>query len=104
MRNHPILSAVAVAIMFFAASGGTVAREPQSAGSQVDDDAITASVKTRLAQNPGVNGAAITVDTMKGIVMLAGVARSATEKAMAESIAMEVPGVVAVKSIIDVRP
>ena len=36
--------------------------------------------------------------------MLAGVTRSASEKAAVESIARQVPGVVAVKSIIDVRP
>ena len=104
MKHSPILSAAALAIMLFAASGGAVARDPQSPSHSSDDSAITAAVKTRLAQNPAVDGAAITVDTMQGIVMLAGVTRSASEKAAVESIARQVPGVVAVKSIIDVRP
>jgi hyperosmotically inducible protein len=104
MKHRPILSAAAMAIMLFAASGCAIARDPQGASSFVDDNAITASVKYRLAENPGVDGTAITVDTLQGIVMLAGVTRSATEKAAVESIAMQVPGVVAVKSIIDVRP
>jgi hyperosmotically inducible protein len=104
MKQHPILSAAALAIMVYAASGIAVARDPQSPIQYSDDSAITAAVKTRLAQNPAVDGAAITVDTMQGIVMLAGVTRSASEKAAVETIASQVPGVVAVKSLIDVRP
>jgi hyperosmotically inducible periplasmic protein len=104
MKHSPILSAAALAIMVFCASGVVIARDPQSPSHYSDDSAITAAVKTHLAQNPAVDGAAITVDTMQGIVMLAGVTRSASEKAAVESIARQVPGVVAVKSIIDVRP
>jgi hyperosmotically inducible protein len=104
MKHRPILSAAALAIMLFAASGCAFAGEAQSPGRYSDDSAITASVKTRLAQNPTVDSAAILVDTLQGIVMLAGVARSASEKAAVESIAAQVPGVVAVKSVIDVRP
>ncbi len=104
MNRRPILHAAALVIVFFVASGCAIAREPQSPDHHSDDNAITASVKTRLARSPGVDGAAITVDTLQGIVMLAGVARTATEKATVESIAMQVPGVVAVKSVIDVRP
>ena len=104
MKHPPILSAAALAITLFAASGCAVAREPQSPAHYSDDSAITASVKNRLAQNPAVDGTAITVDTLQGIVMLAGITRSASEKAAVESIAAQVPGVVAVKSIIDVRP
>ena len=104
MKHSPTLNAAALAIMLFAASGCAVARDAQSPGHYSDDTAITAAVKTRLAQSPAVDGAAITVDTMQGIVMLAGVSRSASEKAAVESIARQVSGVAAVKSIIDVRP
>lgn len=104
MNQHPILRAAAVAIMFFAAAGAVVAHDAQSPGHFTDDGAITASVKTRLAENTSIDGAAITVDTLQGIVMLAGITRSASEKAAVESIAAQVPGVVAVKSVIAVRP
>jgi osmotically-inducible protein OsmY len=36
--------------------------------------------------------------------MLSGFAKNANEKSTAESIAMKVPGVVAVKNVITVRP
>jgi hyperosmotically inducible protein len=104
VKHSPILSAMALAIMLFAASGCAIARDAHSPSHASDDTTITAAVKNRLAQNSAVDGAAITVDTMQGIVMLAGVTRSASEKAAVESIARQVPGVVAVKSIIDVRP
>ncbi|HEX6571238.1 MAG TPA: BON domain-containing protein [Steroidobacteraceae bacterium] len=51
-----------------------------------------------------VAGTSITVETLNGTVMLSGFAKSAAEKAAAESIARKVDGVRDVKNEITVRP
>ena len=56
-------------------------RGQQTAGAYVDDSAITASVKTRMLENPDVAGTSITVETLNGTVMLSGFAKSQKEKA-----------------------
>ena len=76
----------------------------ESTGAYIDDSAITTSVKARFVDSASVDASAISVETLKGTVMLSGFAKTANEKATAESIAMEVPGVVAVKNVISVRP
>jgi osmotically-inducible protein OsmY len=51
-----------------------------------------------------VDASAISVETLKGTVMLSGFAKNAEERSAAERIARNVNGVVAVKNEIAVRP
>jgi hyperosmotically inducible periplasmic protein len=104
MNTRSTLTAVASAIILITASGCAVTRGQESTGAYIDDSAITTSVKARFVENTSVDASAISVETMKGTVMLSGFAKNATEKSTAESIAMKVPGVVAVKNVIAVRP
>jgi len=104
MNTRSTLTAVASAIILITASGCAVTRGQESTGAYIDDSAITTSVKARFVENTNVDAAAISVETMKGTVMLSGFAKNATEKSTAETIAMKVPGVVAVKNQIAVRP
>jgi len=104
MNIRTTLAAAASAIILITAAGCAVTRGQESTGAYIDDSAITTSVKARFVDNTNVDAAAISVETLKGTVMLSGFAKNATEKSTAETIAMKVPGVVAVKNQIAVRP
>ena len=104
MNTRNILSAAAAAILLITASGCAVTRGQESTGAYIDDSAITTSVKAGFVESTSVDASAISVETMKGTVMLSGFAKNANEKSTAESIAMKGPGVVAVKNVIAVRP
>ncbi len=104
MNTRRTLAAAASAILLITAAGCAVTRGQESTGAYIDDSAITTSVKARFVENTSVDAASISVETMKGTVMLSGFAKNATEKSTAETIAMKVPGVVAVKNQIAVRP
>jgi hyperosmotically inducible protein len=104
MNTRNTLTAIASAIVLITASGCAVTRGQESTGAYVDDSAITASVKTRFVESTSVDASAISVETMKGTVMLSGFAKNGTEKTTAETLAMKVPGVVGVKNQIVVRP
>jgi len=104
MNTRNTLGAVASAIILITASGCAVTRGQETTGAYIDDSAITTSVKARFVESPAVDASAISVETMKGTVMLSGFAKNATEKSSAETIAMKVPGVVGVKNVIAVRP
>jgi osmotically-inducible protein OsmY len=104
MNTRHLLGAAAAAIILITSAGCAVTRDQQSVGSYIDDSAITSSVKSRFVENTSVDAASISVETLKGTVMLSGFAKNATEKNTAETIAMKVPGVVGVKNQIAVRP
>jgi osmotically-inducible protein OsmY len=101
MINKPVLSlAIASALTAtLAATGGcAVTRHQETVGAYVDDAALTARVKSKFAADPTVSAMAISVETLKGTVQLSGFAKSYDEKAMAEELARETSGVVAVRS------
>jgi osmotically-inducible protein OsmY len=57
-----------------------------------------------MAENKFVSATSISVETLNGVVMLSGFAKSTTEKATAESIARGVKNVKSVRNEIAVRP
>ena len=65
----------------------------KTAGRNVDDAAITASVKTTLVAEKGANLTRIDVDTNNGVVSLNGVVESAQQKTRAEQLTRRVDGV-----------
>ena len=62
----------------------------------LEDAAITAKVKAKLAADPEVSGLAVDVDTTKGVVVLRGKVTSAAVSAEAEKLARNTAGVRAV--------
>lgn len=64
---------------------------------QIDDATITASVKTRLAQDPDVKAHQIDVDTIDGKVTLTGEVKSSAMRAEAVKLAQRTEGVVSVR-------
>ncbi|MCX2865224.1 BON domain-containing protein [Paucibacter sp. PLA-PC-4] len=95
---------VLTTLALLATTGCAVTRGQESVGAYVDDAAITTAVKARFVDNTNVAASAISVETMKGTVMLSGFAKSSTEKSTAEALAWKVNGVKAVKNEITVRP
>ncbi|MDD5444988.1 MAG: BON domain-containing protein [Pseudomonas fluorescens] len=98
-----ILCASILAIGTLSATGCAVSRGQETVGNYVDDSTITTQVKARFVDNKQVDASAISVETMKGTVMLSGFAKSATERSTAESLAWGVKGVSSVKNQIAVR-
>ncbi|WP_298430834.1 BON domain-containing protein [Ottowia sp.] len=85
------------------ATGCSVFRGQQSAGSYVDDAAITTAVKAKFVEDKTVDAGAINVQTLNGEVSLAGFAKSAEEKAKAEQLARGVNGVRSVRNSLLIR-
>ncbi len=85
-------------------TGCAVARDQQTVGSFIDDTTITTQVKARFADNPDVSALSIRVETLNGVVQLAGFAKAASERETAEAIARRVSGVKDVANDIVVRP
>jgi len=98
------LAAVVAAVALLSATGCAVTRGQETVGAYIDDSAITTSVKAKFVENKTVDAAAISVETLNGTVMLSGFAKSAAEKATAETIAMNVKGVKSVKNELAIRP
>jgi len=107
MLNKPVLTlalAAALVATLGATSGCAVARKQETVGAYVDDAALTTRVKAKFAADPTVSAMSISVETLKGTVQLSGFAKNTDEKAMAEKLARETSGVVAVRNDIAVRP
>jgi osmotically-inducible protein OsmY len=104
MKLRSTLALTVTALVLLTASGCAVQRGQESVGAYVDDAGITTMVKSRFVENKQVDAASITVETLKGTVMLSGFAKNATERSSAETIAQGVKGVTHVKNDIVVRP
>ena len=104
MRQRTTFAAILASIVLLTASGCAVTRGQESVGAYVDDAVITTSVKARFVENKLVDASSISVETMKGTVMLSGFAKGMGERSTAEALAWKVEGVKAVKNEITVRP
>ncbi|MET0517387.1 MAG: BON domain-containing protein [Burkholderiaceae bacterium] len=102
-KTRGLLLALATATGLLALPGCAVTRGQSTVGAYIDDSTITTQVKAKFVENKQVDAAAISVETLNGTVMLSGFAKSANEKAMAESLARGVNGVKQVKNEIAVR-
>ena len=108
MRFAPFTSAPAIALATVLAAatvlpGCAVTRGQQSVQSYASDSTITSEVKLRLADNKAVDATAISVETLKGEVLLSGFAKSEAEKSAAEQLSWMVTGVKKVTNKIVVR-
>ena len=98
------LAATITALVLLTATGCAVTRGQETVGAYIDDTGITTQVKARFVESKEVDAAAISVETLNGVVMLSGFAKNGVEKAAAERIARGVSGVKSVKNEIAVRP
>lgn len=85
-----------------AVGGYAVGSDERSAGTMVDDGAITAKVKTELIGDKNVKARNIDVDTVSGVVVLSGYVDSQQEANRAALLAKSVSGVVRVRNELQV--
>lgn len=85
-------------------TGCAVTDGQSTVGQYADDSAITAQVKTKMAEDTTVSASRIGVETLKGTVQLSGFATSETERDRAAQIARNVPHVKSVVNNIVVSP
>ena len=104
MQKRTTFAAILASIVLLTATGCAVTRGQQSVGAYIDDSAITTAVKARFVENKLVDAASISVETMKGTVMLSGFAKGTTQRSTAAALAYKVEGVKSVKNEIAVRP
>jgi hyperosmotically inducible periplasmic protein len=97
----PLLGSLAIAVLLSAA--GCTAMTGETAGQNVDDSTITASVKTKLAADKIGSLTRIDVDTTRQVVSLNGVVESPDQKARAEQLASQVSGVKKVNNNLQVQ-
>lgn len=76
----------------------------RSTGTYLDDKAIGAKVKAALIDDDLVNGLDVNVDTFRGEVQLSGFVNTQEQKEHASEIARNVPGVVAVRNNVALKP
>ncbi len=93
MVTKTTLKNLALTGMFVVALAGCQAMTGRTAGRNVDDATITASVKSTLVADRLANVTRIDVDTTNGVVSLNGVVQSAQQKSRAEDLARRVDGV-----------
>ncbi|MFP5466317.1 MAG: BON domain-containing protein [Gammaproteobacteria bacterium] len=98
-----MLAAALATGALFATTGCAVVRDQQSVGAYIDDATITTRVKTRLAEDRTVSAMAIKVESLNGVVQLAGFAKTPDERMLAEQLARGTPGVQDVRNDIIVQ-
>jgi len=74
-----------------------------AAGKYVDDSVITARVKTALLKEPELKSLDVSVETMRGEVLLSGFVKDETQRQKAMKAAVAVNGVASVKDAMVVR-
>ena len=102
IKRITLAAAIAVSALYL--TGCAVARDQQTVGSYIDDTTITTQVKARFAEDKTVSAMSIKVETLKGVVQLAGFAKSSDESGRAEAIAQGVKGVSRVTNDIIIKP
>ena len=87
----PLLLCLALSLILSAS--GCTATTGRTAGQNVDDATITATVKSKLVADRAANLTRVDVDTTNRIVALNGVVESPAQKRRAEELAAQVSGV-----------
>ena len=93
MRRLVLPTLIAVAVLFVGCSSQAI-----------DDSAVTAKVKSKLATDSQTSAIKISVETRGGVVTLSGTVPTDTEKNKAEQLARSTDGVKRVQNDIAVKP
>lgn len=93
MSIRSILKASSLLFLIAAIAAGCQAMTGKTAGQNVDDATLTASVKAQLVADKASNLLRVDVDTNNGIVYLNGTVESNEQRERAEQLARRVDGV-----------
>ena len=99
-----LFRAIAVVVVVLMIGVGCQSLTGKTAGTNVDDTAITASVKAKLVADKPTNLTRVDVDTNHGTVYLNGSVETAEQKAHAEQLAWQANGVKSVVNNLQVVP
>ncbi len=94
---------IAIVLMLASLVTGCRSMTGKSAGENIDDGTITASVKTKLVGDTASNLTRVNVDTNNATVYLNGTVESPEHKARAEQLAWQVKGVKSVVNNLQVQ-
>jgi osmotically-inducible protein OsmY len=103
MKTTTFRNAAMIALATVALAGCAGSRTQESTGEVLDDSVITTKVKSALLGEKNVDSTAISVETFKGRVLLAGYVKSPDQRQRAEGVARSVAGVKAVNNKIELR-
>jgi hyperosmotically inducible protein len=92
------IRSMAMIVVLVLATAACQTMTGKSAGTNVDDATITASVKSKLVAEKAANLTRVDVDTNNGTVYLNGTVESAEQKSRAEQLAWQASGV---KSVVN---
>jgi hyperosmotically inducible periplasmic protein len=95
---------IVVAVAALMLSVGCQSMTGKTAGTNVDDTTVTASVKAKLVADKPTNLTRVDVDTNHGTVYLNGSVETAEQKARAEQLAWQANGVKSVVNNLQVVP
>lgn len=98
-----VFRSAAVLIVLVAVVAGCQSMTGKSAGTNIDDATITASVKAKLVGDKASNLTRVDVDTNNGSVYLNGTVESAEQKSRAEQLAWQASGVKTVVNNLQVQ-
>jgi osmotically-inducible protein OsmY len=103
MKLRNTLYKTITVILIFINSGCAVQRNQETMGAYVDDSVITTTIKSKFFEDKTIDGSAITVQTLKGVVILSGFVTNAEQIRKAEVIASKVKGVSEVRNKLTVH-
>ena len=101
-RNQMLLRVPVVCFVLILALALGACSSTKTAGTQVDDAAITAKVKAKLAADGDINPFNIDVDTNEGVVTLQGRVAKEEARTKAEQLARDTDGVRRVINLVKV--
>lgn len=101
-RNYWLLRVPVVCFVLVLALALGACSSTRTAGTQVDDAAITMAVKAKLAADGDINPFNIDVDTNEGVVTLQGRVAKVEARTKAEQLARETDGVRRVVNLVKV--
>jgi hyperosmotically inducible protein len=101
-RNQMLLRVPVVCFVLMLALALGACSSTKTAGTQVDDAAITAKVKAKLAADGDINPFNIDVDTNEGVVTLQGRVAKEDARTKAEQLARDTDGVRRVINLVKV--
>jgi len=100
-RKNSLVLLLVILLIFSLSSCRTAAG--RSPGQVVDDMNITATIKTKIFNDPYLSGFAVSVDTFQGEVTLTGAVESEFAKNRAAGFAESIDGVRKVNNLLIVR-
>jgi hyperosmotically inducible periplasmic protein len=103
MTMRTSFSAAVLAFAVLINSGCSTTRGQENVGTNISDKLITSTIKARNTERKDLALTHISVETLYGVVLLSGVAKTPQEKITAQEIAQQVEGVKAVHNEIVVE-